>query len=233
MSAPERTYEASAARVEEIIRRLDAGEAGLSETLELVREGRAADRVLRERARRRRGAISRSSASTSSWRGSRERRRRRDGLGVPRLATTFDGISHLRLEVEHLLARAARIARARPPGSCASTTEIALHGRGRDRARRGCHLRSGRGPRGAARAPERSCRSPVLLDTGARSPRTWRALELFPEPPHSESFRNPTALGASESAALDLALRQAGLPLHEALGLVPRAGALRGVAAAR
>jgi len=36
----ERGYEASAARVEEIIRRLDAGEASLSETLELVREGK-------------------------------------------------------------------------------------------------------------------------------------------------------------------------------------------------
>jgi exodeoxyribonuclease VII small subunit len=34
------TYEAAAARVEEIIRRLDSGEAGLRETLELVREGR-------------------------------------------------------------------------------------------------------------------------------------------------------------------------------------------------
>lgn len=36
----ERTYEASAGRVEEIIRRLDSGEASLSETLELVREGK-------------------------------------------------------------------------------------------------------------------------------------------------------------------------------------------------
>jgi exodeoxyribonuclease VII small subunit len=36
----ERTYEASAARVEEIIRRLDAGEASLSETLQLVKEGK-------------------------------------------------------------------------------------------------------------------------------------------------------------------------------------------------
>jgi exodeoxyribonuclease VII small subunit len=35
-----RSYEASAARVEEIIRRLDAGEASLSETLELVKEGK-------------------------------------------------------------------------------------------------------------------------------------------------------------------------------------------------
>lgn len=36
----ERTYESAVSRVEEIIRRLDSGEAGLRETLELVREGR-------------------------------------------------------------------------------------------------------------------------------------------------------------------------------------------------
>jgi exodeoxyribonuclease VII small subunit len=34
------TYEAAAARVEEIIRRLDSGEASLNETLELVSEGK-------------------------------------------------------------------------------------------------------------------------------------------------------------------------------------------------
>lgn len=34
-------YESAAARVEAIVRRLDSGEAGLRETLELVREGRA------------------------------------------------------------------------------------------------------------------------------------------------------------------------------------------------
>jgi exodeoxyribonuclease VII small subunit len=34
------TYEAASARIEEIIRRLDSGEAGLRETLELVAEGR-------------------------------------------------------------------------------------------------------------------------------------------------------------------------------------------------
>ncbi|MEA2250458.1 MAG: exodeoxyribonuclease small subunit [Solirubrobacteraceae bacterium] len=38
--ADELTYEAATARLEEIIRRLDSGEAGLRETLELVREGR-------------------------------------------------------------------------------------------------------------------------------------------------------------------------------------------------
>ena len=35
------TYEQAAARIEEIIKRLDSGEAGLRETLELCREGRA------------------------------------------------------------------------------------------------------------------------------------------------------------------------------------------------
>jgi exodeoxyribonuclease VII small subunit len=41
MSEPELTYEAANARLEEIIRRLDSGEAGLRETLDLVREGRS------------------------------------------------------------------------------------------------------------------------------------------------------------------------------------------------
>jgi len=40
VSADDRTYESAVARVEEIIRRLDSGDAGLRETLELVREGR-------------------------------------------------------------------------------------------------------------------------------------------------------------------------------------------------
>ena len=34
------TYETATARIEDIIRRLDSGEAGLRETLELCREGR-------------------------------------------------------------------------------------------------------------------------------------------------------------------------------------------------
>jgi len=42
MSTPEPaiTYETAVARIEEIIRRLDSGEAGLRETLALVKEGR-------------------------------------------------------------------------------------------------------------------------------------------------------------------------------------------------
>jgi exodeoxyribonuclease VII small subunit len=40
MSEGERTYEAASGRIEDIIRRLDSGEAGLRETLDLCREGR-------------------------------------------------------------------------------------------------------------------------------------------------------------------------------------------------
>jgi len=40
VSEPPRSYESAAARIEAVIKRLDSGEAGLRETLELVREGR-------------------------------------------------------------------------------------------------------------------------------------------------------------------------------------------------
>ena len=40
MTGEARSYESAAARIEEIIKRLDSGEAGLRETLELVKEGR-------------------------------------------------------------------------------------------------------------------------------------------------------------------------------------------------
>jgi len=40
VNAEGRSYESAAARIEEIIKRLDSGEAGLRETLELVKEGR-------------------------------------------------------------------------------------------------------------------------------------------------------------------------------------------------
>lgn len=36
----QRSYETAVGRLEEIIRRLDSGDAGLRETLELIREGR-------------------------------------------------------------------------------------------------------------------------------------------------------------------------------------------------
>ena len=71
------SYEAAAARVEEIIRRLDSGEASLGETLELVKRGQGADRVLRGRAggRRRRpgGAAPGRARGAPGTRGGRER----------------------------------------------------------------------------------------------------------------------------------------------------------------
>jgi exodeoxyribonuclease VII small subunit len=39
-TGPPLSYEAASARVEEIIKRLDSGEASLGETLELVKEGK-------------------------------------------------------------------------------------------------------------------------------------------------------------------------------------------------
>jgi L-alanine-DL-glutamate epimerase-like enolase superfamily enzyme len=47
------------------------------------------------------------------------------------------------------------------------------------------------------------------------------SLDLFPQPPQAEVYRNYRAW-AFESAALDLALRQAGRPLHAVLGRTPR-----------
>jgi L-alanine-DL-glutamate epimerase-like enolase superfamily enzyme len=46
-------------------------------------------------------------------------------------------------------------------------------------------------------------------------------LDLWPLPPSRDAFRQ-YRVWAYESAALDLALRQAGLPLHDALGRQPR-----------
>jgi exodeoxyribonuclease VII small subunit len=40
MSTPERSYESATRRLEEIIARLDSGDAGLRETLDLCKEGR-------------------------------------------------------------------------------------------------------------------------------------------------------------------------------------------------
>jgi hypothetical protein len=72
----------------------------------------------------------------------------------------------------------------------------------------------------------------VLQDAGPVQPLagTWtlasfcehvEGLDLWPQPPTMEAFRH-YRLWAYESAALDLALRQAGTSLHEALGRRPR-----------
>ena len=64
------TYETACARIEEIIRRLDSGEAGLRETLELCQEGRKLVEFCAGELEAV-GAASRSSSSTSWSPGSR------------------------------------------------------------------------------------------------------------------------------------------------------------------
>ena len=88
------------------------------------------------------------------------------------------------------------------------------------------------------RSTRRSCRTrvPSLPLAGrftlASFSEHLAGLSLFPEPPQREvSARYRT--WAYESAALDLALRQAGSTLHAALDREPEAGAVRGVAAPR
>ena len=56
---------------------------------------------------------------------------------------------------------------------------------------------------------------------GSASATTSLTLELWPQPPEWDAARHYRNW-AFESAALDLALRQAGRPLHEVLGLEPQ-----------
>ena len=69
------TYEAASARLEAIIARLDSGEAGLRETLELCREGRTLVEFCAGRARRGRPGA-RGAAARRAGRAARGRRRR-------------------------------------------------------------------------------------------------------------------------------------------------------------
>ena len=86
MTAP--TYETATGRLEEIIRRLDSGEAGLRETLDLVKRGPRPGRVLRRRARgrrpRARGAAPRRARRAPGARARRGRRGRGRARGATR-----------------------------------------------------------------------------------------------------------------------------------------------------
>ena len=63
----ELTYETASGRLEAIIERLDSGEAGLRETLELCREGRGLVEFCAARARRgQQGAATRCASTSSS-----------------------------------------------------------------------------------------------------------------------------------------------------------------------
>ena len=107
---------------------------------------------------------------------------------------------------------------------------IRLRGGGPGGGRRGRHVRGGR-DHDASRPPARCSRSRAT-GRSRRSPSTSAALDLWPAPPGVRGVAH-YRLWAYESAALDLALRQAGMPLLG--GARPRAapGDVRRLAAPR
>jgi hypothetical protein len=129
--------------------------------------------------------------------------------------STIDHISHLRLEVESYSLE--RLESGSASGFVRVSTVIALHGAGQ----------TGLGEDVTYAVEDHDAliaAGPHLPLAGAWTLASFSAalagLDTFPAPPHSEAYRNYRAWGF-ESAALDLALRQAGIALHEALGLAP------------
>ena len=198
---PPQTYEAAAARVEEIIRRLDSGEASLNETLELVREGKA----LIELCARELAAV-----------GDALEELRLDEL-VSRLegeagVSTWELLAELPVEIEDYALEPLQATVSSEFER--KSTVIRLRGAGRRASARTSPTTPSTTT--SCRPPVRPCRSPGA----SRSPPSAEhlaGLSLFPEPPQREvSARYRT--WAYESAALDLALRQAHTTLHAALG---------------
>jgi L-alanine-DL-glutamate epimerase-like enolase superfamily enzyme len=129
---------------------------------------------------------------------------------------TWEAVSHLPLAVEDYALRGRALDVT--PEFRRETTEIVLRGGGEE----------GVGEDVTYAAADQQ----ALQAAGAVQPLAgaWtlasfcahvEGLDLWPQPPASEAFRR-YRLWAYESAALDLALRQAGVALHEALGLQPR-----------
>ncbi len=96
------------------------------------------------------------------------------------------------------------------------STVIALHGRRRGGPRRGRHLR-GRTRTTRSRRPAR-CSSWRASTRSTPSPSTSATLDLFPGYTPEQDVYRRYRRWAFESAALDLALRQADTSLHELLG---------------
>ena len=224
-AAPPPTRRATA-RLEEIIRRLDSGEAGLRETLELVARGPRARRVVRRRARGRRPGA----------RGAAPRRARR--AAREREPAARDSETH-----EHL--RAAR----RPAGDASSATSshglernvsselparrtlIHLHGGGEEGIGEDVIYDADDHEIAAGRRADPAARG--RLDARGRSASTSRRSTCSRAARSARPRVATTAIWAYESAALDLALRQAGTTLHEVLGRELRPLTLRRLAAPR
>ena len=129
--------------------------------------------------------------------------------------STWELISNLPLEVESY--GLERLDSAIVSGFVRSTTVIALHGLGHEGL--GEDVTYANEDHDALNAA-----GPTLPLTGSWTLERFSAqlasLDLFPAPPGAEVYRNYRAWGF-ESAALDLALRQAGRSLHDALGRRP------------
>ena len=129
---------------------------------------------------------------------------------------TFDLISALRLEVEGYTLE--RLESESSSGFVRVSTVIAIHGGGE----------AGLGEDVTYAAEDHEAQlaaGPRLPLAGSWTIASFSAhlagLDTFPAPPHSEVYRNYRTWGF-ESAAVDLALRQAGTALHQALGRTVR-----------
>ena len=141
--------------------------------------------------------------------------------------SSYDQIADLPLkiesyELEGLEHEAPRLHAAHAPSS---TSRAAAR---RASARTSSTTRSTTSP---SRTPGRSWTSPASTRS-TRFSELLEGLDLFPTPPEREVSRDYRRW-AFESAALDLALRQAGTSLHEQLGREPQPAQLRRLDAAR
>ena len=130
--------------------------------------------------------------------------------------STWELISHLQLEVEGY--GLERLDSPTTSGFLRSSTVIALRGGGHEGI--GEDVTYANEDHDALNAA-----GPILPLAGSWTLERFSdhlgGLDLFPAPPGAEVYRNYRRWGF-ESAALDLALRQASLSLHEALGRQPR-----------
>ena len=207
-----RTYESAVARVEEIIRRLDSGEAGLRETLELVREGRE----LVEYCAGELDAVSQGL----------EELRLEELCGAPgpdparpagRPMSTFSALADLPLQVDRYTLEGLR--QQVSSGFERLSTVVHLHGDGAE----------GVGVDVVYEAEDQVAlqeAGPVLALAGRYALGEFcelvNGLDLFPVEPQRGEVSRLYRRWTFHSAALDLALRQAGRPLHAALGRAPQ-----------
>ena len=199
-------------RVEEIIRRLDSGQAGLRETLDLVREGRELVEYCA-------GELDAVSQGLEELR-LEELVTRLEGAQT-RTMSTFDLLADLPLDVDGyaLEGLSANVS----SGFERLSTVVHLHGGGRRGRGRGRRLRR-RGSRRPAGGRVR-CSTWPARPRWPSSARGSMTLDLFPVAPQRGEVSRLYRRWTFHSAALDLALRQAGRPLYEVLGREPAAAA--------